>query len=57
MVAVEPADIVDVDDCPALRDGVQAIGGEPHARHVYVADGAADTVLAAWRQTLAARAW
>jgi len=38
-------------------DGVNAIGGEPRARHVYVVDGAADAVLAAWRETLAQRAW
>ena len=48
---------VDADDCTALMDGVQAIGGEPRARHVYVADGAADSVLAAWRETLRHMAW
>ena len=57
MVAVENADVVDADDCEPLLDGVQAIGGEPRARHVYVDDGAADAVLAAWRETLADRAW
>jgi len=57
MVAVETADIVDVDGCEPLLDGVQAIGGEPRARHVYVADGATEAVLAAWRGTLADRAW
>lgn len=57
MVAVESPEIVDIDDCEALRDGVQDIGGEARARHVYVADGAADSVLAAWRETLADRAW
>ncbi len=57
MVTVEASDIVNVDDCAPLTDGVQAIGGEPRARHVYVADGAADAVLAAWRETLAERAW
>jgi len=36
---------------------VQAIGGEPRARHVYVRDGAADDVLAAWREILTGRAW
>jgi hypothetical protein len=36
---------------------VQAIGGEARARYVYVADGAGDDVLAAWRETLADRAW
>ncbi len=57
MVAVESPEIVDIDDCEALLDGVQDIGGEPRARHVYVADGAAPSVLAAWRETLADRAW
>jgi hypothetical protein len=57
MVAVNPSDAVDVDDSKALLDGVQAIGGEARARHVYVDDGAAADVLAAWRETLADRAW
>jgi hypothetical protein len=57
MVAVDPSDVVDVDDRSPLLDGVQAIGGEPRARHVYVTHGAADAVLAAWRETLAERAW
>jgi hypothetical protein len=57
MVTVEASDVVDADDCAALLEGVQAIGGEPRARHVYVTDGAADAVLAAWRETLAERAW
>lgn len=50
-------DVTDIDDCPPLLDGVEAIGGEPRARHVYIEEGAADTVLAAWRETLADRAW
>lgn len=57
MVAVEPADVVDADSCPALQDGVAAIGGEPRARHVYTVEGAAGDVLDAWRETLAGRAW
>lgn len=57
MVAVENPEVVDIDDCPPLLDGVAAIGGEPRARHVYAADGAADGVLEAWRATLAERAW
>jgi hypothetical protein len=57
MVAVAPSEAVDVDDHPLLLEGVQAIGGEARARHVYVEDGAADDVLAAWRATLADRAW
>jgi len=57
MVATGPSDAVDVDGHPLLLEGVQAIGGEPRARHVYVEDGAAADVLAAWRATLADRAW
>lgn len=57
MVFVEAKDIVDIDECEALLDGVQAIGGEPRARHVYVADGAEHAVLAAWREKLGKRAW
>jgi Type I phosphodiesterase / nucleotide pyrophosphatase len=57
MVAVDSQDVVDADDCAPLMEGVQAVGGEVRARHVYVANGAADAVLAAWRETLAERAW
>jgi hypothetical protein len=48
---------VDADACESLLEGVQAIGGEARARHVYASDGAEDDVLAAWQQTLAERAW
>ena len=57
MVAVDDDEVVDIDSREALLDGVQAIGGEPRARYVYADDGAADAVLAAWRETLADRAW
>lgn len=57
MVQSDPADTVDLDDNALLLDGVDGIGGEPRARHVYVTDGAGDHVLAAWRETLGARAW
>jgi predicted AlkP superfamily pyrophosphatase or phosphodiesterase len=57
MIAVDPSEVVDVDACEPLLDGVDAIGGEPRARHVYVADGAAEAVLSVWRETLAQRAW
>ena len=57
MVAIDASEVVDIDASEPLLDGVDAIGGEPRARHVYVADGAADSVLAAWRETLAQRAW
>ena len=50
-------DAVDIDSDQALANGVTDIGGEPRARHIYVAPGAADDVLATWRETLAERAW
>ncbi len=57
MVGIDASRAVDVDASPALLDGVHAIGGEPRARYVYVAQGAAGAVLAAWRETLGERAW
>ncbi|MGV0742978.1 alkaline phosphatase family protein [Mycolicibacterium sp. XJ870] len=57
MVTVDPAAVVDIDSSAALHEGVQAVGGEPRARHVYTVDGSAGDVLAAWRETLAETAW
>jgi predicted AlkP superfamily pyrophosphatase or phosphodiesterase len=57
MVAMSASEVVDIDASAPLLDGVEAIGGEPRARHVYVADGAADSVVAAWRETLGHLAW
>lgn len=57
MVAVSEAETVDVDATPALLDGVQAIGGEARARHIYIEDGSQDDVLKAWRAVLGDRAW
>jgi hypothetical protein len=57
MVTVDERETIDLDARGALLDGVHAVGGEPRARHVYVDDGAADAVLAAWRETLGDRAW
>jgi predicted AlkP superfamily pyrophosphatase or phosphodiesterase len=57
MVGVDDSDRIDLDGNDALRDGVQAIGGEARARHVYADDGAAETVLRSWRETLGERAW
>lgn len=57
MVHVDPTEVVDLDDSAVLLDGVADIGGEARARHVYTAVGAADSVLAAWQETLADRAW
>jgi hypothetical protein len=52
-----PAERVDAETTEELRDGVALLGGEPRARHVYTAPGAAADVLAAWRETLGDRAW
>ncbi|MGY4650883.1 hypothetical protein ACVWWN_004679 [Mycobacterium sp. URHB0021] len=57
MVTVEEGDTIDADACTPLTEGVEAIGGEVRARHVYVADGAEADVLAAWRGILGNRAW
>lgn len=57
MVDVSPEDRVDADTVPGMRDGVALLGGEGRARHVYTVPGAADDVLAAWREILGERAW
>ena len=58
MVNVGPDDRIDADaDGSPLRDGVALLGGEPRARHVYARPGAADDVLATWREVLGERAW
>ena len=58
MVDVGTDDRIDVDgDAAALRDGVELLGGEARFRHVYTRPGAADCVLATWREVLGERAW
>jgi hypothetical protein len=59
MVNVGPDDKIDTDEGPAavLREGVALLGGEPRARHVYTAPGAAADVLATWREVLGEHAW
>jgi hypothetical protein len=53
-----PADTrLDLDAEPALADGVRVLAGEPRARYVHAQPGAADDVLAAWREVLGDRAW
>ncbi len=48
---------VDVDDEPALLDGVALLAGEPRARYAHALPGAAGDVLDAWRGVLGDRAW
>ena len=57
MVDVGPEDRIDVDEMPELRAGVDVLGGEARARHVYAEPGAAGDVLATWREVLGDRAW
>ena len=57
MIAVDPVGSVDIDASPELLVGVQAVGGEPRARHVYTEPGAADDVLAAWSHRMGQNAW
>lgn len=57
MVSLDEADMVDIDATESLRDGVDAIGGEVRARHVYARAGALEDVLAVWREILGERAW
>jgi Type I phosphodiesterase / nucleotide pyrophosphatase len=57
MVDVDAGDRIDIDAEPALRAGVAVLGGEPRARHVYARPGAAQDVLATWRDLLGDRAW
>jgi hypothetical protein len=47
----------DLDGEPALADGVRVLAGEPRARYVHTLPGAADDVLARWRELLGDRAW
>ncbi len=58
MVDVGHEDRIDVDEAASpLRDGVALLGGEPRVRHVYTRPGAAEHVLATWREVLGERAW
>jgi len=56
MVDVPFENRIDVDDVPALREGVDLVAGEARFRHVYAKPGASDDVAAAWRELLGDRA-
>ncbi len=47
----------DADTHPDLRAGVAVLSGEPRARHVHTAPGAAADVLATWQGVLGDAAW
>jgi hypothetical protein len=46
----------DIDEDPALREGVVLLGGEARFRHVYCAGGAVDDVAVCWQERLGERA-
>lgn len=48
---------IDLDAVPELADGVDALGGEVRARHIYTRPGATEDVLVTWRTALGDRAW
>ncbi|MCW2848861.1 MAG: alkaline phosphatase family protein [Marmoricola sp.] len=56
MVDSTKASHIDIEDTPALRDGVTLLGGEARFRHVYCHGGAVPDVAATWRETLGSRA-
>lgn len=56
MVDIDDDHRIDIDDTPALRDGVVLIAGEARFRHVYTREGAGSEVAEAWRRVLGGRA-
>jgi predicted AlkP superfamily pyrophosphatase or phosphodiesterase len=57
MVDVPAGGRIDLDAEPALLDGVELLGGEGRARHVYTAPGALEDVQAAWTALVGHAAW
>jgi Type I phosphodiesterase / nucleotide pyrophosphatase len=57
MLDVPDTTRLDVEDEPALMDGVRLLAGEPRARYVHAEDGAADDLVHRWREVLGPRAW
>jgi hypothetical protein len=53
---VDCGDRVDIDESPALRDGVLLVGGEARLRHLYCRPGAVPDVVARWADLLGDRA-
>lgn len=47
----------DVDTDPRLRSGVRLVVGEPRVRYLHAVPGAAEDVLATWRELLGDAAW
>lgn len=57
MVTLDRSAVIDADAYPSLQEGVEAVGGEVRARHLYVRDGARGDVAATWRELLGDDAW
>ncbi|GHG45171.1 alkaline phosphatase family protein [Streptomyces griseocarneus] len=56
-IPFDPESRIDFDEDWELRAGVALLGGEARARHVYAVPGAADDVLAVWREVLGEQMW
>jgi hypothetical protein len=48
---------IDLDSVPELAAGIRVVAGEPRVRYLHTVDGAADDVLAAWRELAGHTAW
>jgi hypothetical protein len=48
---------IDIDSVPKLSAGVRVVAGEPRVRYLHTKDGAAEDVLAAWRELAGHAAW
>jgi hypothetical protein len=57
MIDVPAGARIDLDQEPALSDGVRLLAGEPRARYVHAVPGAEIDVLQRWREVLGDRAW
>ncbi|MER7396128.1 nucleotide pyrophosphatase/phosphodiesterase family protein [Streptomyces sp. NPDC000151] len=56
-IPFDPESRVDFDEDWELRAGVRLLGGEGRCRHVYAHPGAADDVLAVWREVVGEQMW
>jgi hypothetical protein len=56
MVDSPPGNRLDLDDVPALSEGLVLVGGEARFRHLYCRSGSVDDMQAAWRAEVGDRA-
>lgn len=57
MVDIPSSGHLDLADEPILLDGVAHVGGEPRCVQLYCRPGAAQDVMAAWRERMGSHAW